>query len=145
MLHLGLNILQYVVKFDSSCYYPYTLDKERRNTKVLFGASFGFFRYNSISIARRPSEDRIDKMDLFAYTYSNGFKAEEYVGSVDIEKRHLLKLAFEKNNKIFRLQAFEYDQAIRIVNFSTHYAYPLCRIGYTIAKTYGDKILMQKI
>lgn len=145
MLHFGLNTLQYVVKFDSSCYYPFNLSKERRNTKVLFGASFGFFGYNSISIARRPSEDRIDKIDLFAYTYSNGFKTEEYVGSIDIEKKYVLKLTFDNDKKIFRVQAREYEDATLWINFKNHYAYPFFRIGYTMEKTYGDKILLEKL
>lgn len=145
MLHLGIEELKYAVRFDSSCYYPISFTSEYKHTKILFGACFGFWWWNnSISISRRPSENRLDKMDLFAHTYSNGFKKEEYIGCIDIEKKAIIKLLFEKQNKIFRIQAFEFAGSAQIINHCTYYKYPLYPFGYTLKRTYGSKIVLER-
>lgn len=145
MIHLGIEKLEYKVRFDPSCYYPFTFSEERRNTKILFGTCFGLWWWtHSISIARRPSENQIDKMDLFSHTYWSGFKEEEYTGSIDIEKNYTLKLIFQKHNNVYRIQAFSEKESKPVINSCTHYKYPLIPFGYSIHRTYGDKILLEK-
>lgn len=144
MLHFGIEELGYLVKFDSSCYYPISFNSERRHTKILFGASFGFWWWNnSISISRRPSQHKLDKIDLFVCTYSNGFKKEEYAGSIDIEKQYDIKLIFQKQDNIYRIRAYEANQRKPVFNICNHYEYPLSPIGYTIKRTHGNKIFIQ--
>lgn len=144
MLHLGIEELEYKVRFGESCYYPFTFSEERRHTKILFGACFGWWWADSISIARRPSESKLDKIDLFAYTYCNGWNKEEYAGSIDIEKDYRLKIIFEKENSVYRIQAIQEKESKPIINFCTHYKYPILPFGCTIKRTYGDKIVLEK-
>lgn len=144
MIHLGIEELEYKVRFDKSCYYPFTFNEERRHTKILFGACFWSWWSNSISISRRPSDSRLDKIDLFAHTYSNGWNNEEFAGSIDIEKNYTLKIIFEKENSVFRIRAFAEKENKPIINFCTHYKYPIIPFGYSIKRTYGDKIVLEK-
>ena len=145
MIHFGIEKLEYLVRFDKSCYYPFSFSEERRHTKILFGACFGFrWNNNSISIARRPSENKLDKIDLFACTYSGGWSNEEYAGSLDIEREYVLKLIFEKKNKVYRIHAFAEKENKPAVNYLTNYKYPIISFGYSIQRTYGNKILLEK-
>ena len=144
MFHFRIEQLEYKVKFDSSCYYPITFNEERRHTKILFGACFGWWWTNSISIAHRPNDSKLDKIDLFAYTYSNGWNNEEYAGSIDIEKNYRLRLVFERQNHAYRIQALSENETKPAVNFLTHYKYPIISFGYSIQRTYGSKILLEQ-
>lgn len=141
MIHFGIERLEYNVIFNNSCYYPIPFTQESKYAKILFGLSFGFWWWrNSISISIKPSENRLDKIDLFAVTYSRGFKNEAYAGSIDIEKNVIIRLTLDKENNVFRIQAFEPKTYFWIINFCTHYKYPKLNSGYTIKRTYGDKI-----
>lgn len=109
----------------------------------MVGRSFGLWSQNSINVSRRPSEMYLDKIDLFAHTNCNGFNREEYMGSVDIDKQYELSLTFNKRFNKYWIEVFE-DMPRPIINFSSDYKYPFFNMGYTITKTYGDKILIER-
>lgn len=144
MFHIGIGKLKYLVKFHSSCYYPFSFSEERTHTKILFGASFGWWWENSISISQRPSHTKIDKIDLFTCTYKNGIKFEDFIGSVNIEENYLIKLIFDKHNLIYRVQVFPHQQAHSIINSCIPYKYPAMDFGWTINRNQGKKIVLEK-
>lgn len=144
MIHFGLSKLEFKVKFDKSCYYPFTFSEERKHTKILFGACFGLWWYNnSISLSFRPSENKLDKMDLFRYIFSDEFEENKYIGSLDIEREYTIRLIFERYNNVYRIQVFSDMENEPVINFCKQYKYPVFPFGYIIKRTYG-KILLER-
>lgn len=143
MLHFGLDTLAYFVKFDKSCYsILHNISKEE--PKFLFGASFGLWNRNSISIYRRSSLHYIDKIDLFAVRYSYWKKSDkEYIGSIDTDMWHTMDMKFEKNNNIFHIAVRSHDH-IKKLNFSTHFDYPVTKWGFIKKETFDDIINLER-
>lgn len=143
MIHLGLKKLEYEVRFDKSAYYPFVLSEERTQTKLLFGVCFGFWWWeNSISLAYRPSETKIDKIDLFAYAYNRGYKSVVYAGQVDIEKKLFIKLLFPVSKNRYTIQVA--DEEDTILDFADYHVYPFLLAGYSIKRNYQDKVFLKR-
>lgn len=139
MLHFGLNQLSYSIRFDNSCYYPFSFSEERRNTKHLCGASFGYnFKSDSISIARRPSESQLEKIDLFAHIYNGGKFNEDYVGSIDTNKFYLILMKFEDDNNNYRIKIYDERTGEKKYHHMSYFRYPLFKWGYTKERLYGQ-------
>lgn len=141
MIHLGLNRLTYIVKFDASCYYPITFEKP--NTKILFGMSFGLFSSNSISVAWRAS-DRLEQIDLFAYINMNGVNSLHYIGAIETNKAYAIKIKREKKYNLSWIRIFDAETGQNHISFSTHFKCPIIKIGYTVARKYNHKILLER-
>lgn len=145
MLHFGIEKLEYKIRFDRSCYYPYTLNEERKHTKLLFGACFGLWWFNnSISISFKPSENKLDKIELFRYIFADEFEENKCIGSLDIEKDYTLKMTFDRYNNLYIIQVYPEGGSQPIINFSKQYKYPSFAFGYSIKKDYGTKVLLEK-
>ena len=145
MIHIGLEKLEYKVRFLKSCYYPFSFSDERRDTKILFGACFGIWLYNnSIRIAFRPSENRLDMIDLFRVVYSDGFEEIKHIGNVEIEKDYTIKVIFEHYNNVYRIQVASEDKFLPQLNICKNFKYPSIPLGYTIKKNHGDKIFLER-
>lgn len=145
MLHFGIEKLEYKVRFDKSCYYPFTLSEERKHTKLLFGACFGLWWHNnSISISFKPSETKLDKIDIYRYIFSDEFEENKCIGSLDIEKEYTLKLMFDHYNNSYVIQAISDSDHQQVINYSKQYKYPYIPFGYSIKKNHGSKILLER-
>lgn len=143
MIHLGLKKLEYEITFNKSSYYPFTFNEERTQTKILFGACFGFWWWqNSISLAYRPSETKLDKIDLFAYAYNRGYKSIVYAGQVDIEKKLKIKLYFPIDKNRYGIQVN--DDEGNLLEFSDYHVYPFLLAGYEIKRNHQDKVFLKR-
>lgn len=141
MLHLGTHKVEHNVRFNKSAYYPVTFNEDRKHTQILFGASFGlWWKHDSVSVAQRPSDRNIDKIDLFGYTYERGHFVEDYAGSVDIEKDYNIILQFHTWSKTYKIKVYEMNELKPCLDFYAHYKYPWLRAGYTLKNKAGDKV-----
>jgi len=143
MLHLGLKTLSYKVRFDNTCSYPVSF-VNGKNTKLLFGITYGWLRNSSVSVAWRPKEESVGKIALFAHTYMNGVESMDYAGTIETDKTYFVKIKRERKHDIYWLEVFEEGIKNKAINFSTYFKYPFLKIGYTLRRTHGYKILMER-
>lgn len=139
MIHFGLNPLIYTVKFDTSCYYPITFEK--KNTKILFGMSYGLFRINSISVAWRPSE-RLEQIDLFSYVNWHSKNFISYIGTIETNKNYSIKIKHEEKYNMYWIRILEAGRVH--ISYSSDFEYPLFKWGYTVTQKQDNKIFLKR-
>lgn len=139
MIHFGLKRLTYIVKFDSSCYYPITF--EEKKTKVLFGMSYGLFNVNSIGVAWRPSE-RLEQIDLFSHVNSNGTNLISYIGTIDANKNYPIKIKHEEKYNMYWIRVLDADRVH--ISYSSDFKYPMFKFGYIVTKKQDNKIFLKR-
>lgn len=140
MIHFGLQRLIYTVNFDASCYYPITL--LQKNTKILFGISFGKYSRNSISVSWRPS-DRLEQIDLFSDVNMNGINSVTYIGTIHPNKEYEIKIRREPHGHLYWILVTDGDRS-KDITFYQHFEYPFIKAGYTIERKYNHKISLQR-
>lgn len=137
-IHFGIDQLAYFVKFDKS-YYSIWQNFSKDEPELLFGASFGIWKRNSISIYSRSSLHYFDKVDLFAVRYNYWKKSDnEYIGSVDTDKQLTIRIIFDRKKDIFRIRVRDHETHSGKINFFTHFFYPLNKWGFIRKTTYDD-------
>lgn len=141
MIHFGKKIIQRAVKFTDSCYYPIVVDDDW-NINRLFGLSFGIFAEfrNSINVGWRPSETKIDKIDLFAVTYKNKRREVNFFSSIDTKESYVIKIKLDNEHPIAAFQIFNIDNGNKIANFMTYFKLPIVRYGYVLNPRIENKL-----
>lgn len=143
MLHIGLKTLSYKVRFNHTCSYPFSF-VSGKNTKRLFGITYGWLTNSSVSVDWRPQEESVGKIALFAHTYMNGVESTNYVGTIETDKTYFIKIRREREHDIYWIEVFQEGVKKGVINFSTYFKYPFFKIGYTLRRTHGYEILSER-
>lgn len=145
MIHFGLSKLSYEIKFDAKCYHPISLEGKKTSTKFIAGVSFGYlWKQNSISIAWRPSYTHL-KIDLFAYVFNKGKFFEDYVGSIEMDKPHLVIMKFDGDTNNYRIKIYDEERGEKKYHHMSYFRYPLFKWGYTKERLCGqNNIILEK-
>ena len=127
-IHFRKTKIQRIVKFTDTCYYPLIIDNDW-NINRLFGLSYGLVKYNSVSIGWRPSESKLDKIDLFGIIYKNGLRDVHYFYSITTNQHFALKIKVHTENELVSFYVFNTETGDSMSNFMESYKIPLIPIG----------------
>lgn len=127
-LHFGKKNIQRIVKFDDSCYYPLVIDNDW-NISRLFGLSHGHYTQNSVNLGWRPSEKRLDSIDLFSIVYKNGLRNVDYFYSISTNEYYATRIKINSDSPVVSFSVFDIESGEKIANFLHHYKTPLIPFG----------------
>lgn len=130
-IHFGKTEIQREIKFDDSCYYHITTDEDWTINRLI-GLSYGYHKHNSISIGWRPSEKRLDKIDLFAIIYYRGVRTADYFHTIPINEPFAVKIKVNEEHPLISFRVFEIESGEKIANFMCNYQMPLFKLGYIL-------------
>ena len=130
-IHFGKKTIQRIVKFNDNCYYPLVLDNDW-NIHRLFGLSYGLPKNNSINIGWRPSESKLDKIDLFAILFKNGIRDVHYFHSVDTNETHVVKFKVNTDFTLASFYVFDIQSGEKLCNHMEYYRIPFFSIGFIL-------------
>ena len=141
MIHFGLKRLNYIIKFDISCYYPITFEK--KNNRILLKVIYGLFGQNFIGVSWRPS-DRLEQIDLFCETSRGSIETTSFIGTIQTNRPYAIKIKRETIYNLCWVRVFDTETGNVVLSFSTHYKFPIVKAGYIVERKRKHKIILKR-
>lgn len=129
--YLGKTSFTVTVNFDESC--RYNLDSiDQLDVNKLFGISFGNHEDNSIRLGWAYNLDTL-KMDIFTYTYEDGARKINKIGSCNLSVDIVIKLKLDFSGGTYQTTSLISIPEEQVFT----YKYPALRMGYYLYPYFG--------